>query len=450
MSAELQRALALLTAKDHGSAVAAFDAVIRTAPGLVDAHYNRGVALRELRRNVEALQAFETALALMPAHEAAAQNRLAMLLELGRPEAARAGLVAEVARAATPDALTNLGLAEQALGHPDEARAKFESALALDPAHRLASWNLALLDLREGRWKEGFERYDAAWPGTFGRNVSRREMGRPAWRGESLEGRSILLHGDEGLGDTLQGLRFVAAVARQAARTVLEVQRGLGPLARTLATDKPIEVIEMGDTLPATDVHAPLHALPARLGADATSIAVASAYVTPPAERVLEWRSRLQDDRLKHVGLAWRGNPTHPDDRYRSMALARLRPLFDVEGSRLVSLQLNPTGDDVAVLAERGAPDRVGETTDGLADTAGLIAALDLVITVDTSLAHLAGAMGRPVWILLGTRPDWRWLRSGERTAWYPTARLFRSEGDWDAVVSGVRGELRGFVAGGG
>jgi ADP-heptose:LPS heptosyltransferase len=114
-----------------------------------------------------------------------------------------------------------------------------------------------------------------------------------------------------------------------------------------------------------------------------------------------------------------------------------------------VSLQLNPAADDATVLAEPGAPDRVGETTDGLADTAGLVAALDLVITVDTSLAHLAGALGRPVWILLGTRPDWRWLRSGERTMWYPTARLFRSEGDWDAVVSGVRDELRRFVAGG-
>jgi len=449
MSAELQRALALLTAKSYTEAAAAFDAAIRTAPGLVDAHYNRGVALRELRRNVEALQAFETALALMPGHDAAAQNRLVMLLELGRSEDAHAGLLAEVARAATPDALTNLGLAEQALGHADEARARFEAALALDPAHRLASWNLALLDLGEGRWAEGFQRYDAAWPGTFERNVSRREMGRPAWRGESLEGRSILLHGDEGLGDTLQGLRFVAAVARQAARTVLEVQRGLGPIARTLPTEKPLEVIEMGDALPATDVHAPLHALPARLGADATSIGVVSAYVTPPAERVLAWRSRLHDKGVKHVGLAWRGNPTHPDDRYRSMALARLRPLFGIEGVRLVSLQLNAPAEDSVVLSEPGAPDRVGETTDGLADTAGLIAALDLVITVDTSLAHLAGALGRPVWILLGTRPDWRWLRSGERTAWYPTARLFRSEGDWDAVVSRVGGELRGFVAGG-
>ena len=445
MSAELQRALALLAAKDYRGAIAAFDAAIRAAPGLVDAHYNRGVALRELRRNVEALQAFETALALWPGHDAAAQNRLAMLLELDRPGDARAGLVAEVARAATPDALTNLGLAEQALGHPEEARSRFEAALALDPAHRLASWNLALLDLREGRWEEGFARYDAAWPGSFGRNVSRREMGRPTWRGEALEGRSILLHGDEGLGDTLQGLRFVAPVARAAARTVLEVQRGLGPLARTLLTDKPIEVIEMGDPLPATDMHAPLHALPARLG----GIVTASAYVTAPSERVLAWRSRLKDERLRHVGLAWRGNPTHPDDRYRSMALARLRPLFGVEGVRLVSLQLNPAGDDAKVLAEPRAPDRVGETTEGLADTAALIAALDLVITVDTSLAHLAGALGRPVWILLGTRPDWRWLRSGERTAWYPTARLFRSEGDWDAVVSGVRDELRRFVAGG-
>jgi hypothetical protein len=295
-----------------------------------------------------------------------------------------------------------------------------------------------LLDLRLGRYAEGFARYDAAWPGTFERNVSRREMGRPAWRGESLEGRSILLHGAEGIGDTLQGLR-----------TVLEVQRGLGPLARSLATDKPIEVIEMGEPLPATDVHAPLHALPARLGADANSIGVAGAYVSAPEDRVLAWRSRLGNERVKRVGLAWRGNPTHPDDRYRSMSLAHLRPLFATEGVQLVSLQLNPPAEDVATLTEPGAPDRVGETTESFGDTGALVAALDLVITVDTSLAHLAGALGRPVWILLGTRPDGRWLLSGEGTAWYPTARLFRSTGDWESVVSGVRDELRRFVAGG-
>ena len=371
-----------------------------------------------------------------------------MLLDVDRAEEARAGFAAEVTRGATPDALTNLGLAEQTLGLVAESRSRFEAALALDPEHRVASWNLALLDLREGRYAEGFARYDAAWPGTFERNVSRREMGRPAWRGESLGGRSILLHGAEGIGDTLQGLRFVAAVARQAARTVLEVQRGLGSLARSLATDNPVEVIEMGEPLPATDVHAPLHALPARLAADASAIGVAGGYVSAPEDRALAWRSRLGNNRVKHVGLAWRGNPTHPDDRHRSMSLARLRPLFAAEGVRLVSLQLNPPPEDVATLTEPGAPDRMGETTESFGDTAGLVAALHLVITVDTSLAHLAGALGRPVWILLGARPDWRWLRSGERTAWYPTARLFRSTGDWESVVSGVRDELRGFVAG--
>ena len=235
-----------------------------------------------------------------------------------------------------------------------------------------------------------------------------------------------------------------AGVARRAARVVLEVPRALAPLARSLGEG--VEIVEAGTALPATDLHAPLHGLPARLGVAAKGAAVP--YLRAAADRVAHWRAALGTVPGVQVGLAWRGNPAHPEDRLRSIALERLQPLFGVTGARLVGLQLDPPPEDAAALARPGAPQPLADPARGMAETAALVSALDLVISVDTSIAHLAGALGRPAWILLCARADWRWLEGTERTEWYPTATLHRAaRGErWDEVAQRMRSELQRFV----
>jgi len=430
-----------------GQALVCLDRATELAPGHVDATYNRGVVLQALGRAGEALACYEAVLSAMPSHPFAEDNRLSALLALDRPEEAIPGLERRLAGGARDaDTLVNLGLARQAQGDHESARSAFEEALAITPGHRLAGWNLALLELRRGESASGFARYEAHWPGTSRVNPAR-DFARPLWgAGESLEGRTLLLHADEGLGDTIQSLRFVPEIARRASSVVLEVPRGLAPLARSLRT--PVEVVEAGEALPATDLHAPLHVLPARLGESWASFAEPSPYLHADAERVAHWRERLGAGGGTCVGVAWRGSASYADDRFRSMDLARLRPLFGMEGVRLVSLQLDPPGRDAAALAEPGAPEPLAQAARGMAETAALVAALDLVISVDTAIAHLAGALGRPVWVLLASRADWRWLEGTDRTAWYPAATLFRAaRGEtWDDVTPRVRDALRRFV----
>jgi len=428
-----------------GKALVCFERALELHPGHVDAEYNRGVVLHALGRVADALACYEAVAASHPQHPAAEDNRLAALVALDRHAEAIPALEQRLVRGPRDaDTLVNLGLARQAEGNFDAAMAAFEEALRQSPGHRLAGWNLALLALRLGHSERGFALYEAYWPGNS--RVNRvRDFARPSWEpGDAIAGRSVLLHADEGLGDTIQYLRFVPEVVRRASRVVLEVPRALAPLARSL--DEGFVIVEAGTALPATDLHAPLHGLPARLGAKALGAPVP--YLRAGKDRVAHWRETLGSVPGLHVGLAWRGNPSHPEDRLRSIALEQLQPLFGVPGVHLVSLQLDPPPEDAAALAQPGAPDPVAETARGMAETAALVSALDLVITVDTSIAHLAGALGRPTWILLAARADWRWLEGAERTAWYPTATLHRAaRGErWDEVARRIRSELQRFV----
>lgn len=425
-----------------GQALVCLDRALELAPTHVDVVYNRGVVLHALGRVREALACYEAVAAANPAHPAAEDNRLVALVALDRHAEAIPGLERRLAHARDADTLVNLGLAREAQGEHAAARAAFEEALALAPGHRLAGWNLALLELRLG--ENGFARYEAHWPGNS-RTHKVRELARPLWTsGESIAGRSVLLHADEGLGDTIQQLRYVPDVVRLASRVVLEVPSTLAALARSIGEG--FEIVEAGGALPATDLHAPLHALPARLGGDRLGERVP--YLRADAGRIAHWRERLGTASELRVGLAWRGNPAHPEDGRRSVALARLRPLFDVPGVRLVSLQLDPPAEDAPALAEPGAPEALAESARGMAETAALIGALDLVISVDTSIAHLAGALGGPAWILLAARADWRWLEGTERTGWYPNATLFRAARgeNVDEAVLRMRSALQRFV----
>ena len=425
-------------------ALTCFERALQLAPGHVDATYNRGVVLHALGRVPEALACYEETIARFPGHPAAEDNRLAALVALERGAEASAGLERRLATGPRdPDTLVNLGLARETLGDFAAALAAYEEALERFPGHRLAGWNLALLELRLGRTESGLARYEAYWPGTAGTHRVR-DLGRPLWRpGMSLEGRSLLLHADEGFGDTIQALRFVPVAVRRARRVVLEVPGALAELARSL--DPGLEIAAAGDALPDTDLHAPLHGLALRIGAqDGAPVP----YLHAKPERIAHWRARLGEAGALNVGLAWRGSPAYARDRQRSIPLAALRPLFDVEGASLVGLQLDPPPEDAEALAQPGAPRDLASPARGLAETAALACALDLVISVDTSIAHLALALGRPTWVLLDAHADPRWREAIRHSEAYPAATLHRAaRGEsWADVVARVRSELQRFV----
>ncbi len=273
----------------------------------------------------------------------------------------------------------------------------------------------------------------------------RRALGRPLWLGEyPLHRKTILLHAEQGLGDTIQFARYAPLLARMGAKVVLEVPAELAALLGRVAGLAGI--VASGEPLPAFDVHCPMGSLPLALRTEATALPAAIPYLEASEERIAKWRSRLAELPAPRVAIAWSGRAAHPNDRNRSIALARLAPLFALEAVSFISVQRELRGEDAQALARLPRIAHLGEELHDFDDTAAVLALADLVISVDTSVAHLAGAMGRPAWILLPFAPDWRWMLRREDSPWYPTARLFRQDalGDWDSVIARARGELAG------
>jgi hypothetical protein len=274
------------------------------------------------------------------------------------------------------------------------------------------------------------------------------EFSQPRWLGkERIDGKTILLHTDEGLGDAIQFLRYAPMVAALGARVVVVVPDALCPLLSGL--EGVSECIPLSETaLPAFDLYCPLTSLPLAFGTRLDTIPSMTPYLSARAESLPAWEARLGARDGLRVGLVWSGNPKHRNDYNRSIPLSMLAPILDV-GARFLSLQKDPRPDDKAfLLARPEIVDHTAELTD-FAETAALISCLDLVITVDTSVAHLAGALGCPTWILLPHTPDWRWLLDRDDSPWYPSARLFRQDEtrDYTSVVARVRHELVKLVA---
>jgi tetratricopeptide (TPR) repeat protein len=388
---------------------------IELAPDSADIINNTGLVLQRLGRNAEALVYFDRATELDPRFALAFNHRGTSLSELRRF---------------------------------DEALASFGRAIALDPEYADAHWNRALLQLLLGDFASG-------WPAReWGRKSQAvgfvdRGFAKPFWQGDApVAGKTILLHSDEGLGDTIQFSRYATMVARLGARVILEVQDLVHPLL-TAIEDVALCLPKTGTVLPDFDLHSPLSSLPLAFGTRLETIPSMASYLpTPPEARVQAWAERLGTHDKFRVGLVWSGNPAHGNDRNRSMPLATLSSILDV-GACFVSLQKDVRSNDRATLSERKEiTDLTGELSD-FVDTAALLACLDLVITVDTSVAHLAGALGRPTWILLPYTPDYRWLLGRDDSPWYPTVRLFRQgeERDYAAVLIQVRSELQKLVA---
>jgi tetratricopeptide (TPR) repeat protein len=407
----------------------------------------RALALFNLKRLDEALADIQRAHDLDPAQADICNNAGTILNQLGHYEAALAWFDRALARRpAYPSALCNKGVALTQLHRFDEAFAIYRRSRAIDPGHAEAEWALALLNLLMGNFEAGWAGREIRWK-VPDLPIAHFDYIQPTWLGnDSVEGKTVLVHVDEGLGDTIQFVRYVPLLAARGARVVLVVPASLCGLLAGLPGVA--QCLPVGSELPAFDMYCPIGSLPLAFGTKLETIPANAPYLpVPDPARVQEWEARLGSHDRPRVGLVWAGNPDHKNDHNRSVPLGILSGLLDLDAD-FVSLQKDASADDRALLARSEVIDLTDHLTD-FTETAALVACLDLVISVDTSVAHLAGSLGRPVWTLLPYTPDYRWLLERDDSPWYPTMRLFRQgvSRSYAEVIARVRGELETMIA---
>ncbi|HXX52889.1 MAG TPA: tetratricopeptide repeat protein [Xanthobacteraceae bacterium] len=437
-----QHANALLSLDRPREALAEFQAVLARAPQHIEARINSGLAQAALGSSELALAEFDAALALLPHHPIAHFNRGVVLLQLGRYADAVAAndRVLAVLRDHI-GARLNRGRALSQLRRFDEAVASYDEVLARGKDHADAHFNRALALLTLGEYRRGFQDYEWRWRRTG--MPPQKGRGRPLWRGEyPLHRKTVLLHAEQGLGDTIQFARYVPLVAAGGATVVLEVQPELKSLLAGL--EGAARILARGEAPPPFDAHCPLGSLPLAMKTELATVPAPIPYLTADAERVRHWSARIEALPRPRIALAWSGNPAHENDRSRSIPFATLAPLFALPGS-FVGIQRDIRDADAAALAGEARLTHLGGALEDFSDTAAVLSLCDLVITVDTAPAHLSGALGRPLWVLVPFAPDWRWTLGGETTPWYPLARLFRqtSLNDWDTVIVRVADALK-------
>ena len=435
--------LALVRQNKPESAILSWQRAIQLRQQYAEAYSNVGAALSSQKKHTEAAAALRRAIEIDPAFAAAHNNLANVLNDLEDFDGAIAHWQKAVElQPAYFDALVNLARALQNRGDDQDALQLLDRAVQMRPGDADARFLRGLCLLRRGRLAEGFADYRfrlklATLP------LGGRSIARPAWEGDDISGKTILVHTEQGLGDAIQFARYATVLAQGGARVLLECPAELVALLRTVPGVA--SAFAGGGEAPAFDEHIRLLELPRVLGTTLESIPAQVPYVLPPPERVAAWKDILRDEtKGRRVGLVWSGNPKHSNDRNRSIPLRLLDPLADVEDCTFFSLQKGPAAGQIADSTLRLRPiDHTARLGD-FVETAALIANLDLVIAVDTSVAHLAGAMAKPVWLLLPQVPDWRWLTDRADSPWYPTMRLFRqpSAGDWKSLVQAVRNEL--------
>jgi tetratricopeptide (TPR) repeat protein len=433
------RGLALLDLQRRAEALASFERALALRPGHVRALNNRGNTLQDLERPAEALASYDQALAIQPRYAQAHYNRGTVLRDLHRPGEALASF--DQALAINPghvDALNNRGLVLRELDRPREALSSYDRALSLDANYAEAHSNRSCLRLLLGDFDRGWEEFEWRWR-TPACAPWRRDFVQPLWRGEEpLAGRTILLHAEQGFGDAIQFARYAPLVAARGAKVVLEAPPPLTALFSRI--EGVSSVVGRGEKLPDFDCHCPLLSLPLAFKTGRATIPATVPYLSAREERVRAWRQRLPETGMRRVGIAWAGNANFKGDQTRSIGLARLSPLLAVPGVAFFSLQRELRAGDRDILRSNPHVTHMGDAVEDFSDTAAIMACLDLVISSDTSVAHLAGALGRPVWILLQYVADWRWLLDRQDSPWYPTARLFRQPAldGWESVIRQV------------
>jgi tetratricopeptide (TPR) repeat protein len=423
-------------------AIAAFSQAVQRAPDFAEAQFNLGLALGDARRFKEAIAPLRRAVDLKPDDLEAMRHLGSSLMFAGELDEAEQILRSVVAKAPTSaGAYNDLGSCLNQKGNLAESSAMCRKALALDPNLDEAHWNLAIALLRGGDLAAGLPEYE--WRLKNHWSVLKTSFARPRWDGGDLHGKTILLHSEQGLGDTLQFIRYLPLVADMGGRIYLRCQK---ELLRLLASFPHISrIISDAEELPEFDVYSPLLSLPLMFRTTLLSIPADVPYIQPSADLAKSWEARLGSrNKPLRVGLAWAGSRAHKDDARRSIDADRFSAFAALPNVQLHSLQKGPAAEDARQVPS--LTDHAKEIHD-VADLAALIAQIDLVVTVDTAVAHLAGAMAKPVWVLLPKISDWRWMMDRTDSPWYPTMRLFRQTAldRWDDVIGEVAVALSAF-----
>ncbi len=425
-------------------ALQSYDKALAVNPNDLSALKDRGTALLDLGRGEEALACFDRALEIKPGDLYLIFKRGGALVTLNRYEEALGCF--DQAFAITPDdadVLDDRGTVLAALQRHAEALASYDQALTIAPESAKAHWNRALALLRVGDYDKGWKEYEWRWKVNASWVRSHDFPQQSLWLGEQpIEGKTILLHAEQGFGDTIQFVRYVPLVAALGAKVIIEVQPALKMLLSAVkGADK---VIGKGEKLPPFDFHCPLLSLPLAFKTRLETIPASTPYLSVPEERVAIWASQLPKSQMLRIGVVWGGNPDFVNDRTRSIGLARLAPLLSMPGFQFVSIQKDLRAGDQEILHNHPQLIHLGDKLADFSDTAAIMSRLDLVISSDTAPVHLAGALGRPVWVLLDHVSDWRWMLDRDDNPWYSTARLFRQPkvGEWESVVMRVANEL--------
>ncbi len=449
------RGMCLVELRRLESALASYDQAIRIRPQYFEAHYNRGTVLCQLRRWEEAVMSFDRAIALDSGRAEAHSNRAFALEELGRVEEALMSCERAVAvDPAFANGHINRAGALMSLGRVDEGLASYDHAIAVCPDSASAHVNRGLARLSTGDFVRGWTDYEWRWQDRESWVIlEKRNFPQRQWLGDvSPSGRTIFLQAEQGYGDTIQFCRYATVLAGLGARVILEVPAALASLAHSVAGVA--QVVIQGETLPAFDYYCPLLSMPLAVKTRLDTIPAAVPYLAPSEQHRRRWAERLSGRARPRVGLVWSGGfrPNRPElwsaNTRRNLPLRHLKALH-LPGVEFFSLQKGQPAETELGAAMTGnwcgpAIEDLTHDIHDFADTAALIEQLDLVISVDTATAHLAGALAKPVWILNRFDACWRWLRNRSDSPWYPTARLYRqdSAGDWDGVIDRVRTDL--------
>jgi tetratricopeptide (TPR) repeat protein len=483
---------ALAQQEKLAEAVSCYEQALRLNPDRKEIHFNLGISLERLEKPVEATRSYNAALRLDPNYAEAHMNLGNVLAQQGKTDdAIKCYEQVLKTKPGDAEALTNIGNVHRDQAHFDDALACFEHALRQNPQTAGPHHNRALLWLLLGKWTEGWPEYEWRWKTS---DFTRLSFQQPRWDGSPLQGRSILLVAEQGLGDTVQFLRYVPLVEQRGGRVIVQCQPALKRLLQESAGIK--NLIVQGAPLPKFDVYSPLLSLPGILKTSPSTVPADVPYIHPKTELVGQWRRNLSgvrrpvssvkntlssdtghrtpDSGLLRVGIAWQGSPAYRFDRQRSIPLKEFACLANVPGVQLISLQKGPGTEQVKsgvrspVSGVKNPADSGHRTPDSgrfcfdlgdcfdeasgpFMDTAAVMESLDLVITSDTVIPHLAGALGIPVWVALPLIPDWRWLLQREDSPWYPTMRLFRQtrKGQWEDVFVRIAGQLAKVVLSG-
>jgi len=438
------QATSAMTGGDLARALPLYEQAIKLNPTHAEAHYKRGNALRLLGRPEAAIASYDEAIKNKPDYAYAYCNRGTVQHAAGLLEAAAASFDRAIALAPS-DGLAhyNRALLMQDLFRWDDAMASYNAAIAIRADHAEAQFNRALLSLYLGDFTTGWPAFEWRWASAERLKIGAlRNFEQPRWLGaQPLAGKRLFIHSEQGLGDTIQFSRYAALGAQSGATVILEVQK---PLLEVLAHLKgPSQLVAKGATPPPFDYHCPIMSLPLAFNTTPNTIPAAPHYLQADTTRVEQWRTLLGEQKRPRVGLVWSGNSNNPIDRQRSIALASWIPHLPPELDYFC-LQKDIRDADREALEDSD----VFSFDDDLMDfksTAALCECMDLVLSVDTSLLHLSGALGKRTWLLLPYVPDWRWMRDREDTPWYPSVKLYRqtTRGDWNGVFARVAADLR-------